>query len=154
MLKANGDRSKLSKIYIPQVRFQIPSNHEGTEYVRWLEVIFRAFIISLSGNMTNFNSADRFYFDPPGEQGGIGGFYIGSEYFESCKLYVYNGRGRSISDDWKGAMLVDHHDLRSKVAPIYLLAEKLEAYLKSKRIPYQRFGTKVEDKGECEQITE
>jgi hypothetical protein len=153
-LQPKQDKDRLHEVYVPLVRFQIPSELRTAWYVSWLNGIFADFIRFLSSSRVNESNARRFYFSAVGEEGGIGTIYIGETYFDHCKLFVYDGESRHVADDWKGVIMANHSVQRSKVAPLYTLAEKLEEFLRTRNIPYQRFGRKLHEETECEQVTE
>ena len=153
IFEPGGDRSRLGEVYCPSVRFQIPSELHGLEYVGWLDAIFIKFIISLSDHPMNRRAAESFYFGGVNQESGIGGVYIGNEYFRSCKLFAHDGEERAIMEDWKGIWMRNHLDETYTVPSLYLLAEKFEEFLRNNCIPYQRFGRKIGKSDELGQLT-
>ncbi len=147
------NKDNFFETYTPRVHFHIVSDLTGCEYVRWLTDHFQAFIRFLSNNMRNESAASRFYFSAVGQQGGVGGIHIGEKYFDSCKLYVYDGGERGFGEDKKGIVMRDHEDIRSKVAPVYELAEWFEKYLVLHNVPYTRFGYTL-NREEVVQVTD
>lgn len=155
ILQAGGDKSLLHQTYLPNVRFQIPSENRSRDYVWQIVTLWADFIRSLSTHKSNIFCSDRGDFvREVGQEGGTGGFYIGEEYFDHCKMYIFDGETGRVAGNWKGILLRNHEDQRSKVEPLYLLSEKFEEFLRSRFIPYQRFGRRIGDTEECEQVTE
>ncbi len=149
IFKGGGDKSILHELFVCRVFFGIPSDLRERDYVEWLTLHFQAFIRSLSDDRGNHNEAERFYFSPHGQQGGIGMLNIGETYFYGCKVYVFDGRTVPYTERKQGILMRDHEDMRSQVKPIYEFAERFEKFLSLRGIPYTRFGRKV---GHCEDL--
>ncbi len=152
LFRKGEDKSNLSQIYYPSVRFQIPSELGPGRYIQQLTDLFTTLILSLADTRDNKWAAKQFYFAPINDEGGMGNFYIGEEYYDHCKVFVYDDSTIPNIGEWKGFQLCNHFDQRSKVAPLYLLAEKFEEHIQKNNVPYQRFGRKING-GECEQRT-
>ncbi len=147
-LDPTTDGRVLMQTWIPNVRFQIPSELRTRDYMRWLSELFVEFI-GYCHPTKNKGEQMRFYFDEEvGREGGIGHIYLGDVFFQGCKLYAYDGESSRSPGDWKGIMMRDHEDKRSQVEPIYRMAGLFEKFLNEKSIPHQRIGRRVEGKAE------
>lgn len=151
VLLPSDDKGALQDSYIPNVYFEIPSEKRGDEYNRFLTNIFKVFIRSLSEKPTNDNAAERFFFDEPDSECGIGGIYIddlgNGGYFYHCKLFLRDDLPE-FPESRKGVTMCNHIDMRSQVEPIYELAERFEKLLFIQGIEYKRFGYRIDGNGE------
>jgi hypothetical protein len=142
-----------NETYAPSARFQIPSKLEGQEYLDWLDENLARFVGKLAKHSANEAAAIRQDFiRKSGEESGIGGIYIDDTYFDHCKLFAYDG-GPDSPFGWKGIVLRNHSDQRSKVEPLYALAGKLEHFLWQYEIDHKRFGQRIGEPNEVEQVT-
>jgi hypothetical protein len=154
-LIAGEDKSTLSDEWIPWLRFQIEYPKNGDEYKEWLREQIADFIKSL--DQRNHFSAQRFGFSEIGLESGIGGISTPDGYFDHCKVYFYDGlhfRCPEEPEIWKGILLANHADQKSKVQSLYEIAEHLERFLQERKINYVRYGnTPGKKSGEIPQIT-
>jgi hypothetical protein len=138
------DEKTLMTKWLPQARFQLPSELKLRDYMRWLTQTFIEFL-KFCHPTENHWEWERFYFPAEnGHEGGIGNIMVGEVHFDGCKLHAYDGESRGNPGDWKGFMMRDHADKRSKVAPIYLFANHFERFCRQYGIVCKRYGRPVE----------
>ncbi len=145
--------SELVRTLIPDVRFQIPHESSGEEYLEWLKILFREFISSLSDHPVNKFRSERFAFPPNAGQGGLGAIYIGDEYMrEDEKITAHDGETSTASAlyGWKGMVIYNHHSLSHSILPVYRLAQHFADFLRGKSIEFECFGMARAAEGKVE----
>lgn len=129
----------------PRIRFQMISELEPRDFLNLLHLLFREFVRRAEPERAQWNEYNAVRFGSEnGEEGGMGGFSFQGVYFDHCKLYAYDGtRSGQNYVGWKGFMMRNHEDQRSRTPLLYAIADGLEALLQEKRIAYQRLGMRV-----------
>lgn len=152
IFKKGADKSGLRDSFLPSVLFIVPSELRQGAYIHFLTILFQEFLRELSKK--NEDPAERFYFGEVGEEGGIGSIFIDTVWFDYCKIFVFDGEDQNNISDWKGIWMRNHMDMLGQIKPLYELAERFELFLQQRSIPYQRFGHKIDGKGELfQQVT-
>lgn len=139
------DPMELSTTWQPRIRFEIPSELESWRYTQLLLSLIVEFIKEAEPARAQWNECNAARFgDENGGEGGMGGFNFNGKYFDHCKLYAYDGtRSGQNYAGWKGFMMRNHEDQRSRTPPLYAVADGLEALLQEKGVAYARYGMRV-----------
>ncbi|HEY4508301.1 MAG TPA: hypothetical protein VJJ55_01440 [Candidatus Paceibacterota bacterium] len=141
LIELPTEPEQLMQSWTPRIRFAVPSALPPNEYLRFLHSLFEAFIRDADPEQ-HWNA---FAFgDENGGEGGMSGFHFRGEYFDHCKLYGYDGtRTGQNYQEWKGFMIRNHDDQRSRTPRLYSIADSLEEVLRGRGLAYERFGLRL-----------
>lgn len=144
LIQLPTEPTELKKTWLPRVRFEIPSKLESFQYFFLLHSLIVEFVTKADPAEAEWNNRAVSFGEENGGEGGMGGFNFLGVYFDHCKLFAYDGThsGQNYAG-WKGFMIRNHEDQRSRTPQLYAIADALEALLQEKGIAYERYGMRV-----------
>lgn len=145
LIQLPSEPHALMETWQPRLRFEIPSELQSDEYLYFLHSLFVEFVRKVEPKRAEWNEYNAFKFGKEnGSEGGMGGFQFQGAYFSHCKLYGYDGsRSGQNYAGWKGFMIRNHEDQRSRTSILYAIADGLEVVLREKEVAYERYGMRV-----------